>query len=348
MREQDQPSPRKLPRRKAVGVAITLATTGILAAEAARRGLLSLWDKESEHTNGQWQFASIDTMKQSRDAARDRTITPEFIGNQVRAIKELGATHVAIGTPYDDEFIPVLRDWVVQSRKNGLKVWFRGNFAAFEKQHGTDHEGWFGYPHEPDVTKHHQKTYDFITSHPDLFQKGDIFTPWPEPENVIDAYNNQNTYFNFLTTSYTTAQQAFADIGQANKIATNFSMNGDVARRLTPDVVKAIGNTVVIDHHVDDPRKMGEYMQAIIDRYGPEVRLVLGEFGAGKDMTQLEQALFVENLLAEIERFPNNVQGVNYWVMQGGPTGLFTEEGRPKRVTEVIKNHYTTRTKTTK
>lgn len=339
--ETDQPRPKrghgpKLTRRQVfIG---TGAAAAITAEEIIRRTLFS--PQETEARNGTWQFASIDTMKQSRDSARDPRITPEFISNEIRAIKELGATHVAIATPYDDEFIPVLTEWVTQTRKQGLKVWFRGNFCSFDRQYGTENEGWFGYPHEPDETKHHDRIQQFITNYPDLFQKGDIFTPWPEPENVINFYENPQRYYNFLTTSYQTAQQAFTNIGKRNDIQINFSMNGDVARRLTPEVVDTLGNTVVIDHHVDDPQKMGAYIQAIIELYGPAVKVIIGEFGAGAEMTELEQALFVEKLLQEIEKFPDNINGVNYWVIRGGPSGLLTEEGFPRRVTEVIKTNY--------
>lgn len=332
----------KLTRRQLlIGTGTVAALT---AEEIVRRTLFS--PQETEKRNGTWQFASIDTMKQSRDGARDARITPAFISSEIRAIKELGATHVAIATPYDDEFVPILTEWVAQTRRQGLKIWFRGNFCAFDRQYGTANEGWFGYPHEPDETKHHERIRYFLTNYPDLFQKDDMFTPWPEPENVINFYENPQRYYDFLTTSYQTTAQAFGDIGKGDGIQINFSMNGDVARRLTPEVVQAIGNTVVIDHHVDDPRRMGEYIQAIVDLYGKTTNLIIGEFGASQEMSELQQAQFVEQLLQQIEQFPHNINGVNYWVLRGGPSGLLTEDGFPKKVTEIIKNHYVANVKT--
>ena len=46
-------------------------------------------------------------MKYSRDLSREKLKDPSFdvvIDKQVKAIAETGATHVAISTPYDEEF----------------------------------------------------------------------------------------------------------------------------------------------------------------------------------------------------------------------------------------------------
>ncbi|MDP3888564.1 MAG: hypothetical protein Q8Q24_00825, partial [bacterium] len=87
------------------------------------------------------EFKSIDTMKYSRDIAREKLNDPSFdkvIDTQVKNIADTGATHVAIATPYDEEFLPILKRWVSSARKYNLKVWFRGNWSGWE--------GWFDYP----------------------------------------------------------------------------------------------------------------------------------------------------------------------------------------------------------
>src|SRR3989344_6298983 len=87
------------------------------------------------------RITSIDTMKYSRDVAREKLNSSSFdevIDKQVSEISATGATHIAIGTPYDDEFLPFLKRWVVAARKYNLKVWFRGNLSGWEE--------WFGYP----------------------------------------------------------------------------------------------------------------------------------------------------------------------------------------------------------
>jgi len=81
---------------------------------------------------------------------------------------------VAIDTPYDDEFSPVLQVWVRAARTHGMRVWFRGNFSGWE--------GWFGYD-KIDGQTHLAKTKQFILDNPGLFRDGDIFTSCPECEN---------------------------------------------------------------------------------------------------------------------------------------------------------------------
>ena len=88
-----------------------------------------------------WEIQSIDTMKYSRDMARERNkdmVFEKIIESVVEKIASTGATHVAIGTPYDEEFLPFLQTWVIAARKENLNVWFRGNFSGWE--------GWFDYP----------------------------------------------------------------------------------------------------------------------------------------------------------------------------------------------------------
>jgi uncharacterized protein YbbK (DUF523 family) len=124
-----------------------------------------------------WKFESIDTMKYSRDLSREKLHDESFdktIDLQVKQIADSGATHVGIATPYDEEFLPILKKWVIAARSQGLKVWFRGNFSGWE--------GWFGYP-KISRDEHLKKTREFITSNAGLFEDGDVFSPCPECEN---------------------------------------------------------------------------------------------------------------------------------------------------------------------
>src|SRR3989339_935814 len=66
-----------------------------------------------------WEFQSIDTMKYSRDLAREKLNNQEFdqvINQQVANIASAGASHVGIATPYDEEFFPFLKRWVDAAR----------------------------------------------------------------------------------------------------------------------------------------------------------------------------------------------------------------------------------------
>ena len=72
-------------------------------------------------TNRFWNVQSIDTMKYSRDTAREKADSKSFeevIKRQVKDIADTGATHVGISTPYDAEFIPYLTKWVTAARDN--------------------------------------------------------------------------------------------------------------------------------------------------------------------------------------------------------------------------------------
>ena len=96
--------------------------------------LIASWFfSQKDKSSFQWQVRSVDTMKFSRDLAREKLNDEVFnlvIEEQVKNISQIGATHVAIATPYDEEFLPFLRRWVNLARNYGLKVWFRGNWST--------------------------------------------------------------------------------------------------------------------------------------------------------------------------------------------------------------------------
>src|SRR5690348_15537528 len=72
-----------------------------------------------------WPVESIDTVKYSRDLARQEATDEGFsqvIDQQMAQIASVGATHVALGTPYDEEFAPFLERWVASARAHGLHV----------------------------------------------------------------------------------------------------------------------------------------------------------------------------------------------------------------------------------
>ncbi len=236
--------------------------------------------------------------------------------------------------------MPVLRLWVSEARKNGLKVWFRGNFSGWE--------GWFGYPQFTSVTEHHTKTKNFITKHPELFEAGDIFTPAPEPENGVIGDprfypGNKDTFNQFLVDSYINCSQAFADIRKPITCGY-FSTNADVAREvLTRKVVKQIGNVVVIDHYTKTPETFGRDIEYLYRQF--EAPIVLGEFGAPipdlqGDLTEEEQKRIVTSLLNQLYQHRHIVKGVNYWTFAGSSTSLYNNDGIPRQVVEELKNYF--------
>lgn len=289
-----------------------------------------------------WQYQCIDTMKISRDSARSWKDAPNFtkeIAKEVATIKSLGANCIAIGTPYDEEFIPYLKLWVTQARQNSLHVWFRGNFSGWE--------GWFNYPKNLYPEGHLLKTRQFIVSHPDLFENGDIFTPAVEAENGWgNGYVPSTDYpafRKFLIDEHTNAQDAFSQIGK-NVVTNWLSMSGGLARdMLDQQTINALDNTVTIDHYVKDPAAMKDFIDYFHNNFNASV--VIGEFGApipdiNGDMTEQEQTDFVSNVFHTIYQEGTTVYGVNYWVLTEGSTSLLDQSGKLKQVTHAIQYYY--------
>lgn len=287
-----------------------------------------------------WEVQSIDTMKYSRDVAREKNKDLEFdkeIDDQVQKIAKAGATHVAIGTPYDEEFIPFLARWVKAARKYKLNVWFRGNFSGWEE--------WFGY--EP-ITRgeHTNLIYSFIINNQDLFEDGDIFTSCTECENggPGDPRRNKDVagHRGFLISEYEVSKRAFNEIGK--DVQSNFfSMNGDVARLVMDrETTKALGGLVVIDHYVGSIERLVKDIQSLSESSGGKV--FLGEFGApipdihGK-LSEDEQANWIAGALDELSKI-NSLLGLNYWVGKGGSTRLWNDDGEPRKAYASLQKYF--------
>jgi len=291
--------------------------------------------------NTLWQFQSIDTMKYSRDIAKEMLNNDSFnetIDRQVQIISSLGATHVAIATPYDAEFLPFLAKWVQAARKYNLNIWLKGNFSGWE--------GWFGYP-AIDRSTHILKTKEFIINNSDLFKNGDIFSSCPECENggPGDPRFTKDVigYRNFLINEYETTKKIFAQIGK--EVRTNvFPMNGDVAKLIMDkNTTQALDDLVCIDHYTASPDQFAEDIEILAKQSGGKI--VLGEFGApipdinGK-MNDSQQAEFVQKLLLALYKNKNLVAGVNYWTLTGGSTKLVNTDLTPRPAAGVIKNFF--------
>ncbi len=287
-----------------------------------------------------WAIRSIDTMKYSRDLAREKRTDDSFdavIDQQVKAIAQTGASHVAIATPYDAEFIPYLSRWVKTARKYKLKVWFRGNFSGWEK--------WFDHKRIT-RTEHLDMTTNFIMDNSYLFEDGDIFTPCPECENggpgdprmTGDIVGHRQ----FLIDSTRVGNDAFAKIGKKVEVGYH-SMNYDVAMAvMDKETTQAVGGIVAIDHYVSSSDKMIKDIESIKERSGGKI--FLGEFGApipdlnGK-MTEDQQSVWLSQTLTLLAG-NNSVVGLNYWVNVGGSTQLWSEDGTPRKGVTTLSSFY--------
>ncbi|HSW97144.1 MAG TPA: carboxypeptidase-like regulatory domain-containing protein [Candidatus Saccharimonadales bacterium] len=289
-----------------------------------------------------WQYQCIDTMKTSRDAARSEMFkqnASKEIVKELAIVKELGANCVAIDTPYDEEFVPFLEMWVMQARKEGLHIWFRGNFSSWE--------GWFNYPKGMTTQEHLQRTKKFILSHADLFQNGDIFTPAMEAENGWGTgYVPPNEYplfRQFLIDEHTNAQEAFKEVGK-NVLTNWLSMSGGLAKNMLDEAtIKALDNTVTIDHYVNNPEDMKNYVDYFSTNF--HARVVVGEFGApipdiNGTMTDKEQTNFVKDIFYILYQEHENVFAVNYWTLNFSSTALVDTNDVSKPVSTVLSQYY--------
>lgn len=287
-----------------------------------------------------WKVTSIDTVKYSRDLAREKGSSSTFeqeIDKQIKNIADTGATHISIGTPYDSEFIPFLSKWVKSARKYNLNVWFRGNFSGWE--------GWFD--HSKITRDEHKKLLaQFIKDNGFLFEDGDIFTSCPECENGGPGdprHNNDlSGHREFLIQEYQISKEAFRQIDK-NVASNYFPMNGDVAKLvMDPDTTRSLGGIVTVDHYVSDPKQLNDDLTALAN--SSHGKIVLGEFGAPipdlqGNMTEEEQAQWVERTMSLISQ-NTNVIGVNYWTNMGGSTQIWNSDGTPKKSVSILNKYF--------
>lgn len=311
-------------------IAIALLLFVVMAA-------LVRWSVAAAETSF-FEVEAVDTMKYSRDAARNKE-AQSFIPAMVVAAAALHPTHIAIATPYDDEFIPITKLWVNEIRKRNIKVWYRGNFAAWEN--------WFGYPRFTDPYEHIAKSERFIKNNPDLFENGDIFTPAPEAENggfgdPRKSEEIKQKFFDFLPRSYESCVNSMKTIGKNAKCGY-FSVNGDVAKMFTKDIVDRTGGVLVIDHYVKTPEELIKDIQAYHETTGGKI--VLGEYGAPipdihGNLSEEEQDKLIRENLIQLVKHRDIIGGINYWTAFGGSTEIFRERINPKKAAKTLEEYF--------
>ena len=288
-----------------------------------------------------WNVQSVDTMKYSRDIARlDEAKSLSYdsvIEKQISQIASIGATHVAIGTPYDEEFLPYMQRWVAAARRHNLLVWYRGNWSGWE--------GWFEYP-PVSRAQHLEKTRNFILTHPELFMDGDIFTACPECENGGPGNplvtGDDSGFREFIIDQCRITGDAFSQINK--KVASNYqSMNGDLAHKIMDtETTTQMGGIVSIDHYVATPDKLLSDIRSLAAKSGGQI--VLGELGVPVPdihgtMTPSQQAAWLKRALAGLAEIPQ-VIAVNYWVNVGGSTALWHFGGETRPVVSELKRYF--------
>lgn len=309
---------------------------GFLFASLAKPQLF-----EPEPLVNPWQFRAIDTMKYSRDVAGEKLNDPSYdqeIETQVRNIAATGATHVAIATPYDEQFIPFLKRWVEAARRHHLKVWFRGNWSAWE--------GWFGRERKMTFEEHTQKTVEFIKKHPELFENGDAFTGCPECENGAQGdprmTGKVDEYRKFLISQHIESEKAFQEIGMTVNTSL-MSMNKDVADLVMDEATaKGVGGFVTIDHYVVEAKRVARDVNQLAEK--TKAKIVLGEFGApipdlNGEMTEDQQAEWIDEAMADLQKSPH-LYGLSYWVNKGGSTAIWNDNNTPRKAVNIVTKYF--------
>jgi hypothetical protein len=271
--------------------------------------------------------ASVDTMKESKDAERNR-LTSAQIADDVRLAASLNTTHITVDTHM--EFPIVMGQWVTAIRNAGKHVWFRlGTNTCSEAR-----------------TYYLQEMQNLILSNRGFFRPGDIFDGDAEAENSCYWFNNCGTsgpyncpgQFNaFLQNLTTYADKAFKQIGVSGVITWIHSTDPGTATDglLNAATVSIDHNTVTVDAYPDgsttDPTTAANaWLRQLqkIHSVWPSSQVVIGEAGyclkiLVSDAVQ-HAVLSAEYTAIKHAAYPW-LAGWNYWVGAGGAgTGGYT------------------------
>jgi hypothetical protein len=280
----------------------------------------------SSGSSGNWTIQSVDSMKSTKDAIcgqRDINWINKFLDKAV----ELGATHVAIDTPYDNpscgDALAYTKTWVTAARNHGLKVWHRHMPLAFEGIYNA----------AKSKSNFLTMISNYVKNNSSLFANGDIFTPIPEPQNGgingvtgcangVCQYDSAAAFNQWLRDAMDTSTQAFQSIGKSVKIGY-FGFDGFVAWGdnnpdwngiLEDSTIQKMGH-IAVDHYpevVND--NMANDLKELEARY-PGVPIIISEWGTINGQNTEQE---VKNSMGAAAN-DKNVAGFNYW--QFGPEG---------------------------
>lgn len=293
--------------------------SSLLRQQASRRDLLKLsagamaaaFSSQSEQsspaeafmqqTPHHWAVRSVDMQKETQDELRDPASEP-YIKEIVKLAEEVNATHVAIGTPYDNpsdpqaaDTIKFTRQWADAAHNIGLNVWHRHMPVGFQ--------GF--YDEKKGVKDYRPMITQYILDHPDFFRDGDIFAPFPEPQNGgVVGINCQPTdvcqfgsvdEFNQEMQAYVeVCRQAFAKIGKKVRVGY-YGFDGFVVAGLgNPDwegktflsdeTVRTLDDMITVDHYTDKGPQGYVKDYTTIHNIFPKDQIVIGELGPASSL----------------------------------------------------------------
>lgn len=244
-----------------------------------------------------WEIRSVDMQKETQDALKAPVPEP-YIKEIVQLAKDVHATHIAIGVPYDTpptaqiDAVEYARQWTRAARDSDLNIWHRHmptQFEGFYDQEKVDQE-------------YYTMIREYILSNHDLFADGDIFAPFPEPQNggvegincqeekVDDCQFDSVDDFNEELRSYVeVCREAFTEIGKDVRVGY-YGLDGFVVAGLNnpdrkgqtflePKTVEILNDTLALDHYTDEGAKGYEEDYELVHEIFPHEKIVIGELG---------------------------------------------------------------------
>lgn len=236
-------------------------------------------------------------------------------------------------------------NWANTIHAAGLRVMYRGNWNTWAGDFGEPKLSYSTTPAIPyesagglsavldgtDTTSYIGKTYQWILSHAEIFQDGDIFEPFGEPENngILNgppgssASNCPQNICQFPSTA--AFNQWLSDFSQADQAAFNsigknvtsgwFGLAGDSYTYVTADAMSH-SNAYNMDHFAQD---YSDFTNLIQDSHNafPSLPIAL-EWGDinGADNTQQMVANTTDQYLGWLATQPY-VIGFEYWYLCG-------------------------------
>jgi hypothetical protein len=286
-------------------------------------------------------FASIDTMKTSRDT-EVRPLSRQEITSIVKFSASINANYITVDTHWD--YPGYMQQWIDAIRATGRHIWFRSHPNQWENSNGAT-----------GILTPVQYEADeraFILTHPAFFRSGDIFDPCPEPEEghywqatygsewTSYAPNTATQEYNaFLSDTTDVANAAFRKLGVSGVITTIRSTNSFFATHpnvLEQATVNKFGYITVDSFPEGETTNPATAAQARLSELQAieKVRhlpIVIGEMGYSNqvNVNDTTQQAVLKAELAALAPLPY-LAGVNYWVgagtkSSGGYTYIFTK-----------------------
>lgn len=297
---------------------------------------------------------SIDVMQLTKDSMLDQ-IDAADITLIINNIAKFSPTHIAISIPMNSEedyvaggsalnpVVGYLETWVEAIRDANLSVYWRPTFIEFEKGDSSGLQGLYNTTRltptseetraigvaadvldESDTDSYLARMYQFIQDHEDLFALGDVWAPFPQPDNqgvgsaTTDMFTSYAVLGQWLVDLKTVADDAFeTHLGyRRDQILTG--MTSVIGATVETNQIDStywlqIGR-LAIEHYLP----VADYSTSLdtINTNSGEVDLYIAEWGttgaSGSPTSDDERAESITTVMTVFQE-KDYVKGVNYW-----------------------------------